>query len=79
MGENQEKKLLNSKQLKNYCDPKIFGFETTDETCSLEGLLGQQRAVKSVDFGFHVDKPGYNVYLAGLEGTGKTGYAKAMA
>ncbi len=74
-----EKLLLGSEKLKNYCDPGIFDFETTEQAPALAGLVGQERAVKSVEFGFSVDKPGYNIYLAGAAGTGKTSYAKAMA
>ncbi|UMZ75025.1 Lon protease family protein [Natranaerofaba carboxydovora] len=74
-----DKFMLNPEKLKNYCDPSIFDFETTDEAPSLTGLVGQERAMKSVNFGFNVDKPGYNIYLAGSPGTGKTSYAKAMA
>ena len=72
-------KELSYTQLKNYCSPSEFSFQTTAELESLDGIIGQERAVKALDFGLAVKMKGYNIYMAGPSGTGKTTYAKRSA
>lgn len=68
---------LSYKDLKLKCDPKIFNFKTTAE---LENtgpcVLGQERGIKALQFGLSVDIKGYNLYLEGPTGVGKTMYTK---
>ena len=59
-------------RLTSYCDPDSLGFETTEEIEPLEGTVGQDRAVSALDFGLSIDAPGYNIYIAGFPGTGRT-------
>lgn len=59
------------------CDPNQFGFECTDEITPLEEFIGQDRAIKAIEFGLAVDKPGYNIFVTGLTGTGRTSAIKA--
>ena len=66
---------LDYTQLKNGCFPEEFDFKTTKELSVLDGIIGQERAVKSLDFGLSVKMKGYNIYMAGPSGTGKTTYA----
>ncbi len=66
---------LDYTQLKNYCTPDDFSFQTTAELEPLEGIIGQERAVKAFDFGLAVKMKGYNIYMSGPSGTGKTTYA----
>ncbi len=54
------------------CDPKIFDFECTKDLAPLREFIGQDRAIKAIDFGLSMDQNGYNVFVAGLTGTGKT-------
>jgi len=64
--------------LSNICDPDTLSFETTKQVKQLEGIIGQERAVKAMNFGLKVNNKGYNIYMAGLNGTGKTNYAKTL-
>ena len=66
---------LDYKQLKNVCSPEDFTFQSTAELTPLEGIIGQERAVKAFDFGLAVKMKGYNIYMGGPSGTGKTTYA----
>ena len=66
-------------QLKNACTPEQFSFQTTAELTTLDGIIGQERATKALDFGRAVKIKGYNIYMAGPSGTGKTTYAKCSA
>lgn len=67
---------LNHTQLKNTCSPSDFSFKTTAELTSLDGIVGQDRALRAFDFGLEVKMKGYNIYMSGPSGTGKTTYAR---
>jgi len=75
----KQKMELHYTQLKNICTPEDFPFQTTAELEPLEGIIGQDRAVKALDFGLSVKMKGYNIYMAGPSGTGKTTYARRSA
>jgi lon-related putative ATP-dependent protease len=65
------KTRLSKKDLREYCDPNIFHFETTEEVPPLVGTIGQERGVKAIEFALSIKTPGFNLYVAGLPGTGK--------
>ncbi len=54
------------------CDPEIFTFRDTSEIEPLDQVIGQERAVQALDFGLNMDSPGYNIFVTGIEGTGKS-------
>jgi len=54
------------------CDERLFDFRTTDEVPALEGIIGQERALDSIDFGLNLSSTGFNIYVLGESGTGKT-------
>ncbi|MBE9514424.1 MAG: AAA family ATPase, partial [Chloroflexi bacterium] len=59
------------------CDPGVFEFECTKDLAPLHEFIGQDRAIRAIEFGLSMNRDGYNIYLAGLTGTGKTSVAKA--
>jgi predicted ATP-dependent protease len=58
------------------CDPKMFAFECTKDLAPLREFIGQERATRAVEFGINMANAGYNIYVAGLTGTGKTSMVK---
>ena len=58
------------------CNPKIFDFECTKELAPLGEFIGQHRAAKAIEFGLNMSDNGYNIYVSGLTGTGKTTMVK---
>ncbi len=54
------------------CDPKLIGARSTEEIKPLEVLVGQPRAYQALWFGFNVKEPGFNIFAAGPQATGKT-------
>jgi lon-related putative ATP-dependent protease len=54
------------------CNPKVFKFKNTSEVRPLDTVIGQERAVKAIDFGLNMDDPGYNIFVTGLASTGKS-------
>ena len=71
-----KKNELSYKSLKNICNPNNFKFETTDELDSKDLIYGQDRGIKALEFGLDVESKGYNLYLEGPSGVGKTMYTK---
>lgn len=54
------------------CDPDVFSFETTDELPCCTDIIGQERAINAIKLGLEVSTPGYNIYVSGLTGTGRS-------
>lgn len=69
-------KELSYTQLKKSCDPASFKFKTTKELEPFTGTIGQARGIKAMEFGLNIDIKGYNLYLEGPTGIGKTIYAR---
>jgi lon-related putative ATP-dependent protease len=49
-----------------------LSFDTTASLPDLTEIIGQERAVSSVEFGMGIDSEGYNIFAVGPLGTGKT-------
>lgn len=65
------------RDLKDICNPNLFKFETTKELVDTNDLIyGQERGIRALDFGIGIDIKGYNLYLEGPSGVGKTMYTK---
>lgn len=62
---------LTPEELYKCCEPDIFKFNTTDEIPKLEETIGQEKALKSLDFGLSLTSKGFNIYALGESGTGK--------
>ena len=62
---------LNPDELRVECDPASLEFETTADISSEPEIIGQDRAVKAIDFGLNVDSEGFNLYISGIPGTGR--------
>ncbi len=69
---------LKADQLTNKCDQKQFQFETTEALLPIRGIIGQERAKKALQFGLHVTKKGYNIYVAGQWGTGRNSFVNML-
>lgn len=68
---------LTAKDLKDVCNPNLFKFETTKELVDTSDLIyGQERGMKALEFGTDINIKGYNLYLEGSSGVGKTMYTK---
>ena len=58
-------------KLRWVCDADQFDFATTDDLPDLDGAVGQERAVHSVEFGLGIADGGFNLFLTGEIGTGR--------
>ncbi len=68
---------LNEDELRRVCDPASFPFQTTADLEPLEKIIGQPRAAQAMEFGLKVERQGYNIFVAGITGSGKISYTKA--
>ncbi len=59
-------------KLRRTCDPQMLGCDTSEEMRPLETIIGQERAVKALRFGLGIKELGFNIYVAGMPGTGRT-------
>lgn len=62
---------LSPSELRSICDPAIFKFKSTAEIDPLDEVIGQERAVRAITLGLNMKQPGYNIFITGLEGSGK--------
>jgi len=69
---------LKPEDLRWRCNPDLFEFDSTETIKPIEGILGQERALKALKIGVDLRAPGYNIYIAGLSGTGKATTVKKI-
>ena len=61
---------LSPQELRRECKP--LACESSASLDRLEGIVGQDRALRALDFGLGIEEKGFNIYAAGQPGTGKT-------
>ena len=67
---------LRVEQLRRVSDSIFMHCETTEELTPLDGIIGQERAVRALLFGLEIKEQGFNIYVAGVSGTGRTTVVK---
>ena len=72
----KNKNELSINALKMTCPTNLFKFETTKELEPIQSGIGQDRGIKALEFGLQVEVKGYNLYLEGPSGVGKTMYTR---
>jgi lon-related putative ATP-dependent protease len=75
---NEKEHQVPPELLRWTCDPSAFNFQTTAEIPPLKGIVEQERPTRSIRFGLDIASPGYNIYISGLTGTGKTTVIKTF-
>ena len=67
-----EHKMLRADEAFNACtltDSHVKDFSAKEPNYE---IVSQERAVRAITVGLGIQKPGYNIYVAGVQGTGKT-------
>ena len=65
-------KPLSPNNLRLVCDPASLTFETTGELEPTTAIIGQPRAIKALEFGMGLKSKGYNIFVTGSTGTGRS-------
>ncbi|MFB3889843.1 MAG: AAA family ATPase [Candidatus Bathyarchaeia archaeon] len=63
---------LSPEKLRRICDPNFMECKTTKDLTPLEEIIGQERAVRALKFGLGIREQGFNIYVSGYPGTGRT-------
>lgn len=63
--------------LRREVSPDSFDFNTTAGLEPLVGTIGQDRALEAIETGLDMSAPGFNVFAAGLGGTGRNSTIRA--
>lgn len=63
---------LSAEKIRRECTSDIMPCETTQGLAPLQEIIGQERAVRALKFGLGIRDRGFNIYVAGFPGTGRT-------
>src|SRR4030042_5583705 len=59
-------------------EPEAIPFVTTDECEPCAEIIGQERALKAIQTGLDIKSLGYNIFITGMVGTGRTTTIKQL-
>lgn len=65
-------------QVARLCPDDTFHFKSTKRMGKSHDIIAQERAVSAINMGLGIRKPGYNIYVAGIQGTGKTSVIRSF-
>ncbi len=63
---------LSPDQLRWICPPELVPVKTSAEAGPCEEIIGQERALKAIQTGLDIKSLGYNIFITGMVGTGRT-------
>ena len=69
---------LSAEQVRKRCNPSVFNCNSTEELEPIESIIGQDRALSALRFGLNIPKPGFNIFVSGPAGTGRTTAIKSF-
>lgn len=59
-------------KLRKNCNPDTVGCSSSAELSVLGTIIGQERAIKALQFGLGIKEKGFNMFVAGMPGSGRT-------
>lgn len=71
-------KELKPTDLKNNQNQDYLDFETTKDLEPFNGIIGQERALSAIKSAMQIPQKGFNLYVSGSIGIGKTAYALSI-
>ncbi len=69
---------LEADSLWETCLPSVYSFETTAELPDEVSIIGQERAVRGIEFGINIASFGFNIFALGYSGTGRATTLRAF-
>jgi predicted ATP-dependent protease len=69
---------LPPERLRWQCNPKSLGVKSTDDILPTREIIGQKRALRALHVGLEMNHFGYNIFVTGLTGTGRTTTIKRL-
>ena len=71
-------KELPADKLRWRCPDKYLDFRTTNDIKPCTDIIGQDRALTAIKMGLELEHRGYNIFITGLVGTGRTSTIKHL-
>ncbi|MGD1043758.1 MAG: AAA family ATPase [Bacteroidota bacterium] len=71
-------KPLQVHKLRWQCDPKSLGIKSTNDILPTREIIGQERALRALRVGLEMEHYGYNIFVTGITGTGRTTTIKRL-
>jgi lon-related putative ATP-dependent protease len=68
---------LEAAELRRVVNPATLGFKTTEELHPISGLIGQDRALKAIQFGTSIKSHDFNIFVLGPPASGKSTAVRA--
>ncbi|MGA9115320.1 MAG: ATP-binding protein [Bacteroidota bacterium] len=65
-------------RLRWHCLPEKLGIRTTDQVQPAREIIGQDRALRALRLGLEMHHQGYNIFVTGVSGTGRTTTIKRL-
>ena len=65
-------------RLRWHCNPSSLGIARIEEVTPLQEIIGQDRALRALQIGLDMKHVGYNVFVTGSAGTGRTTTIKQL-
>lgn len=75
--EKKEARPLAAADLRQVVDAKALGFKTTADLQAATGLIGQERALRAIEFGTNIKALDFNIFVLGPPASGKTTAVKS--
>jgi len=69
---------LTPQELRWTCEPSKYELSVPESESKLIGVIGQDRAIRAMKMGIELYSPGYNVFVCGITGTGRTTTVKRI-
>ncbi|PLY01180.1 MAG: ATP-dependent protease [Desulfuromonas sp.] len=69
---------LTPEELSWRCNPAQFKFTTTEELAPFGETIGQERALSAIDFGLDIKDSGFNLFVLGQPGSGRSSTIKKI-
>lgn len=73
-----ERQPLHSDKLRWQCAPESLKVKSTDDVKPARDIIGQERALRALRVGLEMQHYGYNIFVTGLPGTGRTTTIKRL-
>jgi lon-related putative ATP-dependent protease len=69
---------LTPDQLRWTCCPELVPVESSADARACEEIIGQERALRAIQTGLDIKSLGYNIFITGMVGTGRTTTVKQL-
>lgn len=69
---------LPAEKLRWTCPPEMIPFSSSDEAQPCDIIIGQERALRAIETGLEIKSRGYNIFISGMIGTGRTTTIKQL-